>query len=114
MLRFSAFPKHTVDLFHDLLSPLDARIDELVRSRASLRRSEEIVCRLHVQARKNRCHDSNHALATFVHGWQYNSFAFCSPCGIEPATSACRAGHSTGETDEDVPARLVTKGSNRG
>jgi hypothetical protein len=56
-----------INLAHDSLSPLNARINQLVRARASLRSSEKIVRRLHVQAGKDRCHDSDHALSTFVH-----------------------------------------------
>jgi hypothetical protein len=61
-------PKCSVNLLHDLLSPLNAGRDQLVRPWASLGSAEQIVSRLHVQAGENRCHDSQHALATFVHG----------------------------------------------
>lgn len=60
-------PAHRINLPHDPLGPLDARLDELVRARASLWRPEKVIRRLHVQARENRCHDSEHALSTFVH-----------------------------------------------
>ena len=64
----SSFSKHIINFLHDPLGPLDARIDELVRPWAPLWSPEQVVCRLHVQARKNRCHDSNHPFSTFVHG----------------------------------------------
>jgi hypothetical protein len=57
----------TINLAHDSLSPLNARIDQVVRARASLWRPEEIVRPIHVQASKYRGHDSDHSFAAFVH-----------------------------------------------
>jgi hypothetical protein len=60
MRRRTASPrKHIVNLPHDFLCPLNASGDEFVAPWASLRTSEEVVCRLHVQARKNSCHQVN-------------------------------------------------------
>jgi hypothetical protein len=57
-----------VNLLHDSLSPLNARIDQLVCPWASLRTSEQVVSGLHVQACENRSHDANYTLASLVHG----------------------------------------------
>ncbi len=43
-----------IDLRHDFLSPMNACGDEFVRSWASLRTSEQIIRRLHVETRQNR------------------------------------------------------------
>src|ERR1700733_2200984 len=56
-----------IDLLHDLLSPLNACGDQLVRPWASLRPAEQIVSRLHVQTGENRGHDPEHPFASFVH-----------------------------------------------
>jgi hypothetical protein len=65
-----------VNFLHDSLGPLNARFDELVRPWASLWASKQIVSRPHVQARQNRGHDSNDALAALVHSGMVAS----SPC----------------------------------
>jgi len=46
---------------------LHRRSDQLVGSRAALWATKEIVRRSHVQARQNRGHNANHALAALVH-----------------------------------------------
>jgi hypothetical protein len=56
-----------VDLVHDKLSPLDTRSNQLVSPWASLGPPEQIVSRSHVKTGQDRCHDSDHALASFVH-----------------------------------------------
>jgi hypothetical protein len=56
-----------INLAHDPLSPLDARIDKLVRARAPLRPFEKIVRCLHVMAGKNRCHDSDDSFPSLIH-----------------------------------------------
>jgi len=62
-------PENTLSIFFIIRSrPLDACLDELVHPWAPLWRPEQVICRLHVQARKNRCHDSEHSLSTFIHG----------------------------------------------
>ena|ERR1039458_8969290 len=67
-----------VDLLHDLLSPLNACGDQLVRAWASLWPSEQIVSRLHVQAGKDRSHQSDHTFAALVHGHESSMFAISS------------------------------------
>src|ERR1035437_7384847 len=79
----SSFSKHIINFLYDPLGPLDARIDELVRPWAPLWRPDQVVCRLHVQARKNRCHDSEHALASLIYSGILLYFAYCSPSGTE-------------------------------
>jgi predicted RNA-binding Zn-ribbon protein involved in translation (DUF1610 family) len=58
-----------IDLPHDPLSPLNARSNQFVRSRASLRPSEQIIGGSHVQTRQDRGHDADHSFAAFVHDW---------------------------------------------
>ena len=66
--RSNMIPSATfVYSLHYFLSPLDACGDQLVRTWASLRPSEQIVSRLHVQARQNRCHDPDDSFAALVH-----------------------------------------------
>jgi hypothetical protein len=57
---------HTVHFLHDLLRPLHARRDELVRSGTALWAAEQIVGSLHVQAGEDRCHDPDHAFAALI------------------------------------------------
>src|ERR1700674_2669299 len=64
----SRVPKCGVNLLHDLLSPLNARRDQLVSPWASLGSAEQIVSGLHVQTGENCSHDSQHSFTTFVHG----------------------------------------------
>jgi hypothetical protein len=66
----------TINLAHDSLCPLDARIDQVVRARASLWRPEEIVRSIHVQAGKYRGHDSDHSFSALFH----RSTISLSPC----------------------------------
>jgi hypothetical protein len=71
--------------------------------------SEQVVCRLHVQAGKNCCHHPKHSLSTFIHsgapgvephatvalGYQFESsmFVFCSPMiKIPPGNFLRKAG----------------------
>lgn len=56
-----------VDFLHDLLSPLNACSDQLVSPWASLRPSEQIVSRLHVQASEDRRHHSDDTFAALFH-----------------------------------------------
>jgi len=65
--RSFRLPAHCINPLHDTLGPLNARINQLVRPCASLWSSEQVICRLHVQTRKNRCHDSDHSFSAFVH-----------------------------------------------
>jgi lecithin:retinol acyltransferase len=69
-----------VDLLHDLLSPLNACSDQLVTPWTSLRTSEEIVSRLHVQTGEDRSHDSDDTLAALVH----LGIVQCSPLFRQP------------------------------
>jgi hypothetical protein len=66
-----------VDLLHDPLCPLNARGNQLVRPWASLWPTEQIVGGLHVQTRKDRGHDPDHAFAPLVHRLR---IILCSPC----------------------------------
>ena len=59
--------KRAINLSHDLLCPLNACSDELVRPWASLRPAEQVISGLHVQTRQYRCHDSDHTFAALVH-----------------------------------------------
>jgi hypothetical protein len=69
-----------VDLRHDYLGPLNTCGDQFVCPGASLRSSEQIVSRLHVQARENRSHDSDHPFAALIHVPEFIIFALYSPC----------------------------------
>ena len=60
-------PAHGINPSHNPLCPLDARVNQFVRPWASLRRPEQVIGCLHVQTRKNRCHDPDHPFAAFVH-----------------------------------------------
>ncbi len=63
----------TINLLHELLRPLNAGRDQLVRPWASLGSAEQIISGLHVQTGENRCHDPEHSSASFVHdtGWYH-------------------------------------------
>ena len=56
-----------VDLLYDFLSPLNACSNQLVTPWASLWSAEQVICRLHVQACENRCHNPDDPFATFIH-----------------------------------------------
>jgi hypothetical protein len=56
-----------VNLLHYPLSPLNACGDQSISSRTSLRTSEQVICRLHMQARENRSHYSDDTLPAFIH-----------------------------------------------
>ena len=60
-------PSITIDLLHDLLRPLNAGGDQLVRSGASLHSPEQVIGRFHVQARQDGGHDADHPLAPLIH-----------------------------------------------
>jgi hypothetical protein len=65
---YSSFvPEHVVNLFHDLLRPLDARFDQLVRPWAALRTAEQVVGGAHVQAGQDCSHDPDDTFASFFH-----------------------------------------------
>jgi len=63
---------HIINLPHDPFRPLDACVNQLICSGTSLWCPEQVVCRLHVQARKNRCHDSDQPFSTFIH-WRHRA-----------------------------------------
>jgi hypothetical protein len=75
----SSAREHIINLPHDPLGPLDARFNQLICSWTSLWSTEQVVRRLHVQARKNCCHDSEHALSTFVHGASHQTVMRVEP-----------------------------------
>jgi len=62
-----SFAEPLINLLHDLLSPLDACGDQLVRPWASLWLSEQIVSRPHVQTGEDRSYDSDHPFAALIH-----------------------------------------------
>ena len=99
-VSFSA-RKHIINLLHDPLGPLDARVNQLICSRTALWRAKQIVCRLHVQACKNRCHDSDHAFSAFVH---WRSIAY------SPFVRYDRMESATGETRRGCTRRGGAKG----
>jgi hypothetical protein len=57
----------TINLAHDPLGPLYARINEPIGARASLWPLEKIVRRLHVRGGDNSGHDSDHSFPSFIH-----------------------------------------------
>jgi len=57
--RPSVSPTVAVNLLHDLLRPLNAGGDQLVRSGASLRGSEQVFGGVHVQTGQDRGHDAD-------------------------------------------------------
>jgi hypothetical protein len=67
-------PAHRINFFHYQHSPLNACVNQLVRPWASLWSPEQVISGLHVQARKNRSHDSDHPFAAFVHGGKWYTF----------------------------------------
>ncbi len=71
--------EHSINSRHNTLCPLNRRRNQFVRAGASLRSSEQIVRRPHVQACEDRSHDSDHTFAAFVHlGIVTQVFAFNS------------------------------------
>ena len=56
-----------VNFLHDPRGPLNTSFDELVRSRTSLRTSEQVVSGAHVQASQDCSHNPDGAFAPFVH-----------------------------------------------
>jgi len=69
-----------IDLLHYLLSPLNARLDELVGSWAALWASEQVISRSHVEAGEDRSHDPNDTLTALIHqSILAHRFAFISP-----------------------------------
>jgi hypothetical protein len=75
----SRVPKCSVNLLDDLLSPLNARRDQLVSPWASLGSAEQIISGLHVQTGENRCHDADHSFPAFIMACNGTPFALYSP-----------------------------------
>ena len=78
----SRVPKCSVNLLHDLLSPLNARRDQLVRPWAALRSAEQIIGGSHVQTGENRCHDADHSFPAFIHDVQWYAFRLAFATGL--------------------------------
>ena len=57
-----------VDPVHDPFCPLNARFYDAVSDWSTIRHAEKIVCALHVQGAQDGSHNTDHALASFVHG----------------------------------------------
>jgi hypothetical protein len=106
--------ENIINLPHDSLCPLDACSNQLVSARTTLWSSEQVVCRLHVQARKNCCHDSDHAFSALVHGRSIAYSPFVRYATWSQQFRPSERGIQRVSPDEDVPAAMVTKAGNRG
>jgi hypothetical protein len=74
-------PAQRFNFIHYLPLPIGSRLQSICLgvAWASVWSSEEVISRLHVQACQNRCHDSDHTFAAFVHRESLQYFALCSP-----------------------------------
>lgn len=59
--------EQAIDPPHDPFRPLYARVNQLVRSWASLRPTKQIIGGLHVQTGENRRHYAQYPLAALAH-----------------------------------------------
>src|SRR5258708_4909048 len=76
---------HAVYLLHDALGPLYCRCEHLVGSGATLRPTEQTVCRVEMPRHEDRSHDPEHSFAALVSKCNWSSTATTS----SPVSAFC-------------------------
>src|SRR5438876_7322591 len=79
--KLDRLAKHTINLPHYPLSPLNSRSYHRFRARTPAI-IKQVLRTFQVPRHKDSGHDCQHALAAFVHAVTLAPFAFASPCEL--------------------------------